>query len=54
MAYLPRIVDRMLAEKLTSAGATCIRGPKWCGKTETAAFEDLEQNTAAVRKLIGG
>lgn len=36
MAYLPRIVDRMLAEKLTSAGATCIRGPKWCGKTETA------------------
>ena len=25
-----------------------------CGKTETAAFEDLEQNTAAVRKLIGG
>ncbi|WP_332449299.1 ATP-grasp domain-containing protein [Methanoculleus sp.] len=24
-----------------------------CGKTETAAFEDLEQKTAAVRKLIG-
>ena len=25
-----------------------------CGKIETAAFEDLEQNAAAVRKLIGG
>lgn len=34
--YLPRIADGLLARKLASAGAVEIRGPKWCGKTETA------------------
>ena len=36
MEYLPRIVDDMLKRKLAHAGAVCIRGPKWCGKTSTA------------------
>ena len=34
--YRPRIADRLLESKLASAGAVEIRGPKWCGKTETA------------------
>ncbi|MEC4272074.1 DUF4143 domain-containing protein [Adlercreutzia sp. R25] len=34
--YRPRIADGILRKKLASAGAVVIRGPKWCGKTETA------------------
>lgn len=34
--YRPRIADDLLAERLAHAGAVEIRGPKWCGKTETA------------------
>lgn len=34
--YMPRIADDLLAAKLRQAGAVVIRGPKWCGKTETA------------------
>lgn len=34
--YMPRIADELLASKLRQAGAVVIRGPKWCGKTETA------------------
>lgn len=37
MQYLPRIADAQLAKKLSYVGAVCIRGPKWCGKTSTAA-----------------
>lgn len=36
MDYLSRVADKMLADKLAYAGAVCIRGPKWCGKTSTA------------------
>jgi len=36
MEYLPRIVDGELAERLESAGAVVIEGPKACGKTWTA------------------
>lgn len=35
-SYRPRIADRLLEQKLAYAGAVEIRGPKWCGKTETA------------------
>lgn len=35
--YLPRIVDKELDEALATFGAVLIRGPKWCGKTTTAA-----------------
>ena len=34
--YRPRIADSLLASRLSYAGAVEIRGPKWCGKTETA------------------
>ena len=36
MEYLPRVVDRLLAARLSSAGAVLIEGPKACGKTRTA------------------
>lgn len=36
MEYMPRIADKALDTKLQYAGAVCIRGPKWCGKTSTA------------------
>lgn len=34
--YLPRVADGVLADKLRTAGAVQIKGPKWCGKTATA------------------
>lgn len=34
--YMPRVVDSLLEAKLQQTGAVVIRGPKWCGKTETA------------------
>lgn len=34
--YRPRIVDGIIVQKLKSAGALLIEGPKWCGKTTTA------------------
>ena len=34
--YLTRFADSMLQDRLRSAGAVLIRGPKGCGKTETA------------------
>ncbi|MBD3777949.1 MAG: ATP-binding protein [Micrococcales bacterium] len=36
MDYLPRIADGLLADRLTSAGAVLIEGPRACGKTRTA------------------
>ena len=35
--YRPRIADLVLPEILSSTGAVLIEGPKWCGKTTTAA-----------------
>lgn len=36
MIYKRRVVDSELTERLSSAGAVVIEGPKACGKTETA------------------
>ena len=36
MAYKKRIVDRELADRLSSAGAVLLTGAKGTGKTETA------------------
>ena len=44
--YLPRIVDKILEERLNAVGAVLIVGPKWCGKTTTA-----EQQAKSVLKL---
>lgn len=35
--YRPRLADAQLAFKLQTFGATVIVGPKWCGKSTTAA-----------------
>jgi predicted AAA+ superfamily ATPase len=35
-AYRPRVVDAEFSERLDSAGAVLIEGPRACGKTETA------------------
>jgi uncharacterized protein len=35
-AYVPRVVDTELADRLSTRGAVLIEGPKACGKTETA------------------
>lgn len=37
MEYFSRIADQLLKERLEAKGAVLIRGPKWCGKTTTAA-----------------
>lgn len=34
--YLPRFADEAIRQKLSYAGAVEVRGPKWCGKTQTA------------------
>ncbi len=36
MSYLNRIIEEDLSEKLSASGAVLIKGPKSCGKTETA------------------
>ena len=37
MEYLRRICDEVLKERLQATDAILIEGPKWCGKTTTAA-----------------
>jgi len=34
--YRPRIVDKLLTDKLEGMGAVLVEGAKWCGKTTTA------------------
>lgn len=36
--YKPRIIDQRVAEYLSTFGAVCIEGPKWCGKTWTSSY----------------
>ncbi len=36
MSYVKRIAEEDLLEKLSASGAVLIKGPKSCGKTETA------------------
>ena len=36
MTYIKRVIDAELKERLSSAGAVVLEGPKACGKTETA------------------
>ncbi|MBQ9880228.1 MAG: ATP-binding protein [Clostridia bacterium] len=41
--YLPRIADEIISDRLRSIGAILIEGPKWCGKTWTAARASKSQ-----------
>ncbi|QVK02838.1 ATP-binding protein [Mycoplasma mycoides] len=34
--YIPRIIDKIIQKYLKIAGAICVEGPKWCGKTWTS------------------
>ena len=36
--YIPRIIDAAVEKYLTTIGAVCIEGPKWCGKTWTSSY----------------
>lgn len=36
--YRPRLIDRKLDFYLSTFGAVCVEGPKWCGKTWTSLF----------------
>lgn len=36
MSYINRLIEVDLSEKLSASGAVLIKGPKSCGKTETA------------------
>ncbi|MBU1145157.1 MAG: AAA family ATPase, partial [Firmicutes bacterium] len=35
--YLPRLIEKNIEEKISYIGAIQIEGPKWCGKSTTAA-----------------
>lgn len=36
--YKPRIIDGQIREYLSTFGAVCVEGPKWCGKTWTSSY----------------
>ena len=36
--YKPRIIDEKIDDYLSVAGALCIEGPKWCGKTWSSEY----------------
>jgi len=36
--YLPRLIEKSIENKLSYIGAVHLEGPKWCGKSTTAAF----------------
>ena len=41
--YLPRVIDSTVERYLSTFGAVCIEGPKWCGKTWTSSFHSKSQ-----------
>ncbi len=46
--YIPRLVDKIIADTLNDFTAIYIRGPKWCGKTCTAEYfakSEIKLNT---------
>lgn len=45
--YLPRIIDNQIDQYLTTFGAVCIEGAKWCGKTWTS------MNHSKTRIMLG-
>ena len=41
--YCPRMIDEKVKEYLATFGGICIEGPKWCGKTWTAAYHSRSE-----------
>ena len=61
MTYIKRVIDAELKERLSSAGAVVLEGPKACGKTETAmqiaassVFLDLDSAARRPGSLTNG
>jgi predicted AAA+ superfamily ATPase len=56
VAYSPRVIDSELRQRLASAGAVVLEGPKFCGKTfsarQVAASEVLLDIDAAARSAV--
>ena len=38
--YRPRVIDSQIEEYLSTFGAVCIEGPKWCGKIGRASCRE--------------
>lgn len=41
--YKPRVIDSAVCRYLSTFGAVCIEGPKWCGKTWTSSFHSKSE-----------
>jgi len=41
--YMPRVIDTTVERYLSTFGAVCIEGPKWCGKTWTSSFHSRSE-----------
>ena len=41
--YRPRLVDKRLDFYLSTFGAVCVEGPKWCGKTWTCTMHSKSE-----------
>ena len=41
--YKPRVIDAKVKEYLSTFGAVCIEGPKWCGKTWTSSYHSKSE-----------
>lgn len=41
--YKARIIDQQISEYLSTFGAICIEGPKWCGKTWSSSFHSKSE-----------
>lgn len=41
--YRPRLVDKRLDLYLSTFGAVCVEGPKWCGKTWTCTMHSKSE-----------
>lgn len=41
--YKPRVIDAKVEEYLSTFGAVCIEGPKWCGKTWTSSHHSKSE-----------
>jgi predicted AAA+ superfamily ATPase len=61
LPYLPRVIDSLLADRLRSAGAVLVEGPKACGKTSTAevparsaVYLDVDRNALTALQVDPG
>jgi hypothetical protein len=52
MAYIERIVDKTIAQKMQVMGCVVVKGPKWCGKTTTA--EQIAKSVIELQDPVEG